>query len=224
VHILDLNLETAESAAQHISRDGGKAKAHRCDVTRQQDVKKLFEEIGAHEEIHILVNNAGIAHVGNIEKTSEEDFDRVLRVNVKGFYNCTLAAIEHMKKNGGVILNMASIAGQTGLPDRFVYSTSKGAVIAMTYSVARDYLHHKIRCNCISPARVHTPFVDGYLQQNYPGREKEMFERLSQTQPIGRMADPDEIAALALYLCSDEASFITGTDYAIDGGFLTLRG
>jgi NAD(P)-dependent dehydrogenase (short-subunit alcohol dehydrogenase family) len=130
-----------------------------------------------------------------------------------------------MKANGGgVILNMASIAATAGLADRFAYSMSKGAVVAMTYSVAKDYLSHKIRCNCISPARVHTPFVDDYLRRNYPGHEKEMYEKLAQAAPIGRMGEPEEVASLALFLCSDEASFITGTDYPLDGGFFNLRG
>ena len=118
---------------------------------------------------------------------------------------------------------MASIAANVGLPDRFAYSTAKGAVMAMTLSVAKDYISENIRCNSISPARVHTPFVDGYLKKSYPGREAEMFEKLSKTQPIGRMANPDEVAALALYLCSSEASFITGCDYPIDGGFIKLN-
>jgi 2-keto-3-deoxy-L-fuconate dehydrogenase len=218
-------LEAAESVVREILNDGSKARAYRCDVTRREEVRAIFDQIFGIEPIHILVNNAGIAHVGNLEKTSEEEFDRVFKINVKGFYHCMLAAIEHMKGNGGgVILNMASIAAWAGLADRFAYSMSKGAVVAMTYSVARDYVQHGIRCNSISPARVHTPFVDRYLQQNYPGREKEMFEKLSQTQPIGRMAQPDEVASLALFLCSDDAAFITGTDYAIDGGFLNLHG
>lgn len=145
-------------------------------------------------------------------------------MNVKGAYNCMLSIIDYMKaQGGGVILNLASIAASSGLPERFAYSMSKGAIVSMTYSVARDYLPYNIRCNCISPARVHTPFVDGYLRQNYPGQEQEMFERLSKAQPIGRMADPDEVASLALFLCSDEAAFITGTDYPMDGGFLNLR-
>jgi len=188
-------------------------------------VKTVFQGICGRDRVHILVNNAGISHIGTVESTTGEDFDRILRINVKGFYHCMQAVVGHMKdSDGGVILNMASIAGSAGLPDRFAYSMSKGAVIAMTYSVARDYLAHNIRCNCISPARVHTPFVDDYLERNYPGREKEMFEKLSKSQPIGRMAEPEEVASLALFLCSDEAAFITGVDYPLDGGFFHLRG
>ena len=224
VHVLDVDQNGAEAAARTIAADG-KAWGHACDVSSQEQVKAVFQKIFAQQQVHILVNNAGVSHVGKLDGTSEADFDRIFRVNVKGFYNCMLATVEHMKtRGGGVILNLASIAAWSGLADRFAYSMSKGAVVAMTYSVARDYLAHNIRCNSISPARVHTPFVDGYLRKNYPGREKEMFEKLSQAQPIGRMAEPDEIAALALFLCSDEAAFITGTDYAIDGGFLHLHG
>ena len=188
-------------------------------------MKSKFDDLTRQTRIHILVNNAGISHIGTVETTTPEDFDRIVHVNIKGFYNCMHAIVGHMKESGGgVILNMASIAGSAGLPDRFAYSMSKGAVIAMTYSVARDYLAHNIRCNCVSPARVHTPFVDKYLANNYPGREKEMFEKLAHSQPIGRMADPAEVASLALFLCSDEAGFITGVDYPLDGGFCNLRG
>jgi 2-keto-3-deoxy-L-fuconate dehydrogenase len=225
IHILDLSEQLGSATCEKLVSAGGEASAYACDVTEQVQVREKLNTIFRHGRVHILVNNAGISHVGTVESTTEEDFDRVLRVNVKGFYNCIHASIGHMKTNGGgVILNMASIAGSAGLADRFAYSTSKGAVIAMTYSVARDYLAHGIRCNCISPARVHTPFVDGYLAKNYPGREREMFEKLSQSQPIGRMADPREVAKLALFLCSDEASFITGVDYPMDGGFCNLRG
>lgn len=221
VHILELTRDSGQETLHAIQQAGGTAAVHACDVSDQQSVAKVFASIGS---IHILVNNAGIAHVGKADNTSEADFDKVMAVNVKGVYNCLHAALPLMKETGGSILNMASIAAWVGLNDRFAYSTAKGAVAAMTLSVAKDYLGHNIRCNSISPARVHTPFVDGFLAKNYPGKEAEMFEKLSKSQPIGRMAKPAEIAALALYLCSDEASFITGCDYPIDGGFITLNG
>jgi NAD(P)-dependent dehydrogenase (short-subunit alcohol dehydrogenase family) len=221
VHIVDLNSENAGQVAAEITGKGGKALAHAVDVSDQQKVKQLFEQIGA---IDILVNSAGISHIGTVETTTEADFDRIINVNVKGVYNCLYAAVPLMKAaKKGVILNIASVASHVGLVDRFAYSMSKGAVYAMTLSVAKDYLSAGIRCNSISPARVHTPFVDGFLAKNYPGKEKEMFEKLSRTQPIGRMAETMEIAGLALYLCSDESSFITGTDYPIDGGFIKLN-
>jgi 2-keto-3-deoxy-L-fuconate dehydrogenase len=223
VHVLDLDGTAAESTAQLVVSAGGRAWAHACDVTDHQAVAGTFQRI-ASEGINILVNNAGISHIGTLESTPEADFDRVIRVNVKGIYNCLQACIGYLKRNGGVILNMASIAGTAALADRFVYSTSKGAVVAMTYSVAKDYLQYNIRCNCISPARVHTPFVDGYLKKNYPGHEQEMFDKLAKSQPIGRMARPEEVASLALFLCSEEAAFITGVDYPLDGGFFNLRG
>jgi 2-keto-3-deoxy-L-fuconate dehydrogenase len=224
VCIVDVDLGAAEAAAEKIKSSGGNASAFRCDVGDHAAVKEIVEQIFRQGKVNILVNNAGISHIGNLETTSEADFDRVFRVNVKGMYNCLAAVIPNMTTHGGVILNMASIAASTGLSDRFAYSMSKGAVVSMTYSIARDYLKHNIRCNCISPARVHTPFVDGYLKQNYPGHEAEMFKKLSETQPIGRMAQPREVADLALFLCSDEAAFITGTDYPIDGGFYKLHG
>jgi NAD(P)-dependent dehydrogenase (short-subunit alcohol dehydrogenase family) len=225
VRVLDIDEDAAKTVASEIASTGGNAKAYSCDVSQHGSVKAAFDKVFREGRVHILVNNAGISHVGNLEGTSESDFDKIFRVNVKGMYNCMHASVAHMKANGGgIILNMASIAGTSGLADRFAYSMSKGAVVAMTYSVAKDYLTYNIRCNCISPARVHTPFVDGYLHRNYPGKEQEMFKKLEQSQPIGRMAQPEEIAALALYLCSDEASFITGSDYPIDGGFLNLRG
>ena len=221
VHLVDVNQENIDATLEELGKESLHAKGHACDIRSQQAVKDLFNTIG---EIHVLVNNAGIAHIGKADTTTEEDFQRIVDVNVKGVYNCLHAVIPIMKKmGGGVILNMSSVAAQVGIADRFAYSMSKGAVHAMTLSVAKDYLHDNIRCNSVSPGRVHTPFVDGFLAKNYPGREQEMFEKLSKTQPIGRMGKPDEIAGLVLYLCSDQASFITGTDYPIDGGFLRLN-
>jgi 2-keto-3-deoxy-L-fuconate dehydrogenase len=221
VHIIELTDESAQEAIEEIRATGGKVFSHACNVAKQKEVLAIFKKIGA---INILVNNAGIAHVGNVETTPESDFDRIMSVNVKGVYNCLHAAIPQLRQsNGGVIVNMASIAAWVGIPDRFAYSTAKGAVMAMTLSVAKDYIAENIRCNSISPARVHTPFVDGFISKNYPGKEAEIFEKLSKSQPIGRMGKPDEVAALALYLCSDEAGFITGCDYPIDGGFIKLN-
>jgi 2-keto-3-deoxy-L-fuconate dehydrogenase len=221
VHIIDISEAACAEAVREINAAGGQAVAHACDVTRQEAVHATFAAIGP---LDILINNAGIAHVGKADNTSEQDFDRVINVNVKGVYNCLHAAIPRLRDNGGgVIINMASVASWVAVAERFAYSTAKGAVMAMTLSVAKDYLQDKIRCNSISPGRVHTPFVDGFIAKTYPGKEAEMFERLAKSQPIGRMAQPDEVAALALYLCSDEASFITGSDYPIDGGFITLN-
>jgi 2-keto-3-deoxy-L-fuconate dehydrogenase len=225
VHILDLSLEGASQAAQRILEGGGTAMGHVCDVADQEEVDRVFGALLATERIHILVNNAGIAGIGRIDTTTAADFDRVFQVNVKSVYHCTRACIGSMvEAGGGVILNMASIAATSGLDERFTYSMSKGAVLSMTYSIARDFLKQNIRCNAISPARVHTGFVDGFLAKNYAGQESEMFDKLSAAQPIGRMAQPEEVANLALYLCSDEASFLTGVDYPLDGGFVNLRG
>jgi 2-keto-3-deoxy-L-fuconate dehydrogenase len=223
VHILDLD-ENSKKVIEEINAKGSKSFFHKCDISQQAEIKTIVEIIVAkNKSIDILVNNAGIAHVGTLESTSEEDLVRLFNVNVKGMYNCMHEVIPVMKKTGGCILNLASVASHVGIPDRFAYSMTKGAVMGMTLSVAKDYLEYNIRCNSISPARVHTPFVDGFLQKNFSGREKEMFEKLSKTQPIGRMGQPEEVAHLALYLCSDEASFITGCDYLIDGGFVKLN-
>ncbi|MFT3904619.1 MAG: SDR family oxidoreductase [Niabella sp.] len=221
VYVADINEEAVNATVEEITKEGGMAKPLVLNVAHQPDVKAAFASIG---RIDILVNSAGVSHIGKADNTSVEDFERVFSVNVKGVYNALHVVIPMMKQQGGgVILNLASIASSVGLPDRFAYSMSKGAVLAMTLSVAKDYINDHIRCNCISPARVHTPFVDGFLAKNYPGKEQEMFEKLSKTQPIGRMATPGEVAALILYLCSEEASFITGCDYPIDGGFIKLN-
>ena len=229
VAVVDVAEPAAEQTVREIAAcsgggEGGESVAVLCDVSRQADVAAAFEKlVRRFGTPDVLVNSAGIAHVGNLEQTSEQEFDRLYAVNVKGVYNCMKAAVPAMKHRGGVILNIASVASSVGIPDRFAYSMTKGAVLTMTYSVARDYVTEKIRCNCIAPGRVHTPFVDGFLAKSYPGREREMFEQLSRTQPIGRMGRPEVIAELALFLCSDAAAFITGCNYAIDGGFVTLK-
>lgn len=228
VRILELSEASAAQTLQTIAASagpGGSGQAFGCDVSRQGQVHEVISKIIDQDgKLDILVNCAGVAHVGTLQTTTEADFDRIFSVNVKGVYNCMHASISQMvSQGGGVILNMASIAATVGIPDRFAYSMSKGAVVTMTLSVARDYIGKKIRCNCISPARVHTPFVDGFLAKNYPGKEAEMFQTLSRTQPIGRMAEPREIARLTLFLCSEDAAFITGSDYPIDGGFIRLN-
>jgi NAD(P)-dependent dehydrogenase (short-subunit alcohol dehydrogenase family) len=223
--IFETDSNAAEQTVAEILEIGNTAEAHLVDVTEFDQINTLVQSIAEKDSIDVLVNNAGIAHIGTAESTVERDFDRLYNVNVKGVFNCTKACIPFMKNAGkGAIVNMASIAGSVGIKDRFAYSMTKGAVLAMTYSIAKDFLEYNIRCNSISPARVHTPFVDGFISKNYPGQEKEMFEKLSKTQPIGRMGTPEEIATLALYLSSDEAGFITGTDYPIDGGFIKLNG
>lgn len=224
VCILDMDENGGNTVAAQIISEGNRAAFFKCNVARQADVRKVVDRIyNDFGSVDILVNNAGIVHIGKADVTSEEDFDKVIAVNVKGVYNCLYAVLPLMRIKGGVICNLASVASSVGLADRFAYSTSKAAVVGMTLSVAKDYLQDKIRCNCVSPGRVHTPFVDGYLAKTYPGQEQEMFEKLSKTQPIGRMGQPEEIAGLILYLCSDEAAFITGSDYPIDGGFIKLN-
>ncbi|MGI9542820.1 MAG: SDR family NAD(P)-dependent oxidoreductase [Cyclobacteriaceae bacterium] len=225
VHILEREVENGEKVVADIKNDQHQAYLHPVDVSRKQQVTAAIDTvINVSKTIDILVNNAGIAHVGNLETTSEADLDRVYQVNVKGVYLSMHATVPIMKQNGGgAIINMASTASAIGLPDRLAYTMSKGAVLTMTFSVARDYLHDGIRCNAIGPGRTHTPFVDGFIKKNYPGKEDEMFKKLSLDQPIGRMAQPEEIAGLVAYLCSDQASFITGSFYPIDGGVLTLN-
>jgi len=223
VFVLDLDAQKASEAAQSIAdKTGADAIGIGCDVSQPESVTAAFMQAGS--GLDILVNCAGIAHVGNLASTTPADMDRLYAVNVRGTYLCMQAALKPMlAAKSGVILNMASIAATAGLSDRFAYSMTKGAVLSMTLSVAKDYISQGIRCNCISPARVHTPFVDGFLAKNYPGQEAEKMKALAQSQPIGRMGTPAEIAILALYLCSDEASFLTGVDYPIDGGFFNLR-
>lgn len=222
--VVDLNFDAAQKTVDEIIENGGKAEAYAVDVSNNKQVLALFKNINEEHTIDILINNAGVAHIGNIEQTSESDLDRLYNINVKGVYNCISGVIDAMKaQQNGIIINMASVASSVGIADRFAYSMTKGAVLTMTYSVAKDYLAEGIRCNCISPGRVHTPFVDNFLEKNYADNKEEMFEKLSKSQPIGRMGTPDEIAALVDYLCSDDAAFITGSNFPIDGGFVTLN-
>ncbi len=221
VTVLDYGRDAAEAVASAIREQGGRAEAAACDVSDAEAVRAVFASL---PQLDILVNNAGIAHIGTATSTQPADFDRVYAVNVKGVYHCLHFGLPRLlEQKGGVVLNVASIASKVGLPDRFAYSMTKGAVLSMTLSVARDYVAQGIRCNCICPARVHTPFVDGFLARTYPGREAEMFAKLAAAQPVGRMGEPAEIAALAAFLCSPEASFITGSAYDIDGGTTLLR-
>ena len=221
VVVADIN-DSADATVAAIRSAGGDASGRRCDVASADSVANMFDDVHATcGGLDILVNNAGISHVGTVEQTTPEDLDRLYAVNVRGVFLCSRAAVGIMLQHGGgAIVNMASIASLIGVADRFAYSMTKGAVLTMTMSVAIDYVKRGIRCNCICPARVQTPFVEGYLRANYPGREDEMRRTLEAYQPIGRMCTPEEVAALALYLCSDEAAFVTGQAYPIDGGVL----
>ena len=225
VSVLEINIEAANETVEKIRINGGQADASECDVTQHDQVQEVFDKIATeHDGLDCLVNNAGIAHVGNILNTNEKDFDRVMNVNLKGVFNCLKSGVRQMiKSGGGAIVNIASTVSTMAINDRLAYSTSKGGVLAMTYSVAKDYLQDKIRCNAIQPGRIHTPFVDGFIEKNYPENQEEMFRKLSEYQPIGRMGKPEEVAAMAVFLCSDEASFITGSPFAVDGGTLYVR-
>jgi 2-keto-3-deoxy-L-fuconate dehydrogenase len=225
VFVLDRDAPSAERVVSEVSERGGTGAFVSCDVSSASEVAAAFAAVEREAvRLDILVNNAGVSHIGDLLATSEAELDRIYAVNVKGVYHCLREGVPLLlRSGGGAIVNLSSIAALVGLENRFAYSMSKGAVSAMTLSVARDYLAHGIRCNAICPARVHTPFVDTFLARHFPGQEREMFERLSLAQPIGRMGTPDEVAALVLYLCSDEAGFVTGNEYPIDGGAVHLR-
>ena len=225
VYLLDVIEDSGLEAKAEIIQNGGIAQFIYCDVSLEESVKNAVRKVlDEQEQIDIIVNNAAISHVGNIEQTSLSDLDRLYNVNIKSVYFVTKETIGSMvSTGGGVILNLASIVSKIGLKDRFAYSMSKGAVLSMTMSIAKDYIDKNIRCNCICPARVHTPFVDDYLKKNYAGQEVEVFKQLSEFQPIGRMATPDEVAKLALFLCSDDSQFITAASYDFDGGVMNLR-
>ncbi|REE02009.1 SDR family NAD(P)-dependent oxidoreductase [Marinoscillum furvescens] len=222
--ILDVNEENAKELSEAIAKDGGKSSYGVCDITNADHVAETFTQLLGDSSLDILINNAGIAHIGNLLQTTGEDLDKVYQVNVKGAFHCAQEAVKRMETTGGgSIINVSSIAAHVGIADRLAYSMSKGAIHALSLSIARDFLDKNIRCNTVSPARVHTPFVDGFIAKNYAGQEEEIFDKLSKSQPIGRMGKPEEVGALVLYLCADEASFITGSDFPIDGGFVTLN-
>lgn len=221
VRIFELSSEAAGETLVLLQKAGGTWVFQTVDVSNTESVRTAFAGL---PRLDVLVNNAGIAHIGNVLNTTPEDLDRLYQINVRGAYHCLHFGIPIMLKNGGgSIVNLASIASKVGIPDRFAYSMSKGAVFSMTLSVARDFVDKGIRCNCVCPARVHTPFVDGFIAKNYPGQQAEMFAKLSAGQPIGRMGEPEEIATLIAFLCSNKAAFITGSAYDIDGGFTLLR-
>jgi NAD(P)-dependent dehydrogenase (short-subunit alcohol dehydrogenase family) len=222
VFFIDNNQTEGKKVENELKEKGYSITFLNCNITQSESVKSTFEAIPG--KIDTLINNAGISHIGKVENTSEADFERLFQVNVKGSFLCIQAALPKLKQDGGgSILNMASVAATIGIPDRFAYSMTKGAMLTMTLSIARDYVADGIRCNCLSPGRVHTPFVDGFIAKTYPGQEKEMFDKLAATQPIGRMGSPEEIAELAYFISSDAGGFITGSNYNIDGGFMGLK-
>lgn len=225
VFIADYNEVGAQAAAEKINAlcGPGSAVAVACNVASASSVKAAFDRVAAEStngRLDILCNNAGIGHVGNITTTNEDDLNRVMAVNVNGVFLCAKEAVRLMTADdqGGVILNTGSCASICPIKDRVAYAASKGAVLTMTWSLATDHVHQGIRVNCICPGRIHTPFVDGFIKKNFPGKEEENFVRLSEYMPQGRMGTPGEVAALALYLVSDEARFVTGAVYPIDGG------
>jgi 2-keto-3-deoxy-L-fuconate dehydrogenase len=221
VHVFDLDGAAAERVASGLGA-AGRAHAHAVDVADEPALTRAFAGVKTRSgRLDVLVNSAGIAHVGTLLSTDESDFDRLYRVNVKGTYLACRAAVRLMLENdGGSIVNLGSIVSLIGLEERFAYTMTKGAVLTMTRSIAVDYMKQNIRCNCICPTRVHTPFVDGFVKKNYPGREQEKLAELGAYQPMGRMARPDEVAEAALFLASDASGFITGQALPVDGGVL----
>jgi len=216
VWVADINLP----AAQKLAASAGSAGAIQLDVTRTESIAQAVAQL---QKLDVLVNNAGIGHVGSIETTEPEDFDRLLNVNVRGVYLVTRAFLPLLleardDRHVGTIINMASVAGQVGIRQRFAYCTSKGAVIAITRQLAVEY-PKTLRVNAICPGTVETPFVEGYLEKFHKDTKEETRAELRARQPIGRLGQPDEVASMVRYLASDEAAFVTGACFAIDGGW-----
>lgn len=222
VCFIDSNGLLGRQVAKEFQEKGKSVTFLEVDIRQENQVQDAIQSIPS--KLDVLINNAGISHIGNLASTTLAEFERLFAVNVSGMFLCSQAALPKLiEDGGGSILNMCSVAATVGIPDRFAYSMTKGATLSMTLSIARDYVNHGIRCNCISPGRVHTPFVDGFLAKNYPGKEQEMFEKLAATQPIGRMGTPAEIAELAYFISSDAGKFITGSNFTIDGGFTGIK-
>ncbi len=222
VFFIDSNALLGKQVEKEFQEKGKPVIFLEVDIREESQVLSAIQSISG--KLDVLINNAGISHIGNLASTSLADFERLFAVNVTGMFLCSQAALPKLiEQGGGSILNLCSVAATMGIPDRFAYSMTKGATLSMTLSIARDYVKQGIRCNCISPGRVHTPFVDGFLAKNYPGRELEMFEQLAATQPIGRMGTPAEIAELAYFISSDAGKFITGSNFTIDGGFTGIK-
>ena len=222
VYFIDSNGLLGRQVEKEFQEKGKSVTFLEVDIREESQVQRAIQSIPS--KLDVLINNAGISHIGNLASTTLADFERLFAVNVSGMFLCSQAALPKLiEEGGGSILNMCSVAATMGIPDRFAYSMTKGATLSMTLSIARDYVNQGIRCNCISPGRVHTPFVDGFLAKNYPGKEQEMFEKLAATQPIGRMGTPTEIAELAYFISSDAGKFITGSNFTIDGGFTGIK-
>lgn len=219
VIVADIQKAAAQSTVEQIVANGQKAEAITLNVADGAAVEAAARGIvQRHTRIDLLVNNAGIGHVGTILETSAEDLDRLYQVNVRGVFNLCHAFLPSMvERRSGNIINLASIGGVVGIRDRLAYCTTKFAVVGLTKSMALDHAAQGIRVNCICPGRVETPFVAARLKE-YPDPEK-AYREMSATQALGRMARPEEIAHAALYLASDESSFITGTAFLIDGGW-----
>ena len=219
VFVADINEAAGRETVSKIDGAGGTATLVALDVASDQQCEAVSTEILKDDEgLDILVNNAGIGHVGTLLQTEGDDLDRLYRVNVRGVFNLCKAFLPSMIERGnGNIINLASIGGVLAVRDRLAYCTTKFAVVGLTKSIALDHARQGIRCNCICPGRVETPFVAARLKE-YPDPEA-AYQEMASTQALGRMAKPVEIAHAALYLASDESSFVTGTDFLIDGGW-----